>query len=349
MHEQLSRQTDGQLSNLTQSVIKAAEHGAELTHRLLAFSRKSPLLPDAINLERKIADMTDLMRRSIGEKVEIKTITVDGLWSCQADASQVENAVLNLCINARDAMPNGGTVTIATDNVTVDQDYSSLYSDVKKGEYVRITVTDTGTGITPEALEHVLEPFFTTKKVGEGSGLGLSMVYGFANQSKGHITIDSKVGHGTTIGLYLPRSKSQIEVGKTQQNTQIPDAKGETVLVVEDDHDLRALALATLKSLGYIVLEAENGKGAKAVLDEQKNIDLLLTDVVLPGDWDGPAISKYALERYPHIKTLFMSGYTENAFENNSLADEGYHLLNKPFRLKELAAKLRELLDETAL
>ncbi len=344
-HTELLQERFGADDESTQAVIRAANRGAELTHRLLAFSRQQPLRPKAIDLKALIAGMTDLLGRSLGETIEIKTSSTPGLWKVMADPGQVENALLNLTINARDAMPGGGKLSIEAANAPLDDAYAAAQADVAPGEYVVLSVADSGTGMPPEVQARVFEPFYTTKETGKGSGLGLSMVYGFAKQSGGHVTIYSEEGHGTTVKIYLPRTQETDLHSVPEDPSEVPDSRGETVLLVEDDPDVQTLAVALVASLGYEILAASDGKAALRALQESSRINLLFTDVVLPGGMNGPALAAEVQRRRPEIKVLFMSGYTEKGILHQAQLPEGSELLNKPFGKADLARKLRQVLD----
>ena len=335
----------GQDDPKIEAVIRAAERGAELTGRLLAFSRRQTLKPQAIEVSRLVGDMTELLTRSLGETIEIETSFTPGLWQATVDPGQLENALLNLAINARDAMPKGGTLVIEADNATLDEAYARTHSDVVPGDYVMLAVSDSGGGMLPEVLEHALEPFFTTKEVGQGSGLGLSMVYGFAKQSGGHVAIYSEATLGTTVKIYLPRSAGEA-AGVREQDAavEIPRARGEAVLVVEDDSDVRRFAVSMLEDLGYRVLQAPDGWAALSLLKEAGPPDLLLSDIVLPRLLSGPDLAEMVRNDYPAIKVLLMSGYAKYSAEQKGLIKGGVELLNKPFRRQELAHKVRQAL-----
>jgi two-component system cell cycle sensor histidine kinase/response regulator CckA len=326
------------------NAIRGAERGAELTRQLLAFGRRQPLAPKAIDLNGQVSGMLDMLRRTLGETIEIEAVRGAGLWICDADPGQVENALLNLAINARDAMPSGGKLTIETANARLDDEYAITDADLKSGQYVMLAVTDTGAGMAPNIREQAFEPFFTTKETGLGSGLGLSMVFGFAKQSNGHAAIYSEEGQGTTVKLYLPRAHREAD-NLFPRATETPRSRGESVLVVEDDPDLRVLTERQLKALGYKTQSAMDGKTAIEILDSDRHFDLLLTDVVLPGGMGGVALSREAKTLRPTIKTLYMSGYTENAIVHHGKLEDGVVLLEKPFRKLDLARKTREVLD----
>jgi PAS domain S-box-containing protein len=337
---------DPEFRALVRPAAKAAERGALLTERLLAFSRKQALRPSVVDLNELVIDMSDLLRRTLGEIIAIENVRGANLWLCEVDPAQLENAILNLALNARDAMPDGGKLTIETTNGRLDDDYAAAHANVVPGHYVVLAVSDTGTGMPPEVLKCAFEPFFTTKEVGQGTGLGLSMVYGFIKQSGGHVTIYSEVGHGTTVRLYLPRAR----LGKTAARPCIAaktdyQARGETVLVVEDDADVRSLAVILLGDLGYAVLEAGNGKSALELLAENSRINLILTDMVMPGGLNGRALAREAQRISPGIPVVFMSGYTEKAAARDGKIGAGEIMIQKPFRRMELARKLRQALD----
>ncbi len=325
---------------------RAADRGADLTQRLLAFSRKQTLSPEAADINKLVQRVTELMRRTLGEDIEIETVLAGGLWPATVDPGQLESALLNLAINARDAMPEGGKLTIETANSHLDQAYTDAHEEVNPGQYVRVAVTDTGTGMPPEVVARAFEPFFTTKEIGLGSGLGLSMVYGFVKQSAGHVNIYSEPGHGTTVKLYLPKAAATDQAARAAEPSQRAQPMGdETVLVVEDDPDVRAFVVAALGVLGYRVMEAEDGPAALALLNQVSRIDLLLTDVVLPRGMNGRQVAEEVRKRYPRLKTLFSSGYTENAIVHQGTLDKDAELLAKPYTREALAQKVRRVLD----
>jgi len=327
-------------------ILRAGNRGAELTQRLLAFSRRQMLDPKPTNINKLVRSMTGLLSRTLGETIEVETSLSGSLWTTSIDRGQLENALVNLAVNARDAMPNGGKLTIATANAEVDDDYAAAQIDVAPGQYVMLSVSDTGMGMSPEVTRHVFEPFFTTKEQGKGSGLGLSMVYGFVKQSGGQVTIYSEVGQGTSIKLYLPRSAMEKEKPKAStRDITMPASQGETILVVEDDADVRTLTVTLLGDLGYQVLEAGTAQSALSLLNRDTRIILLLTDVVLPGGMSGRNLAEQAQQCQPGLRVLFMSGYTENAITHHGRLDEGVQLLSKPFRKSDLARKIREVLE----
>ncbi|MDX1485042.1 MAG: PAS-domain containing protein [Alphaproteobacteria bacterium] len=333
------------LERFLAAVKRASERGASLTNQLLAFSRRQTLFSQAVDVGGLVSAMTDLLRRTLGETIDVTVSGDADLWLCKVDPHQLESAVLNLAINARDAMEKGGKLTIETANVSLDDDYAAAQADVEPGDYVMVGVTDTGTGIPKALMERIFDPFFTTKEVGRGSGLGLSMVYGFVKQSGGHVTVYSEMGKGTTIKLYLPRSCKAKEERIQIYEQDIPEARGETVLVVEDDPDVRTLSVALLRSLGYEILEAATGKSALKVLDSVSRMNLLFTDVVLPGGMSGPQLAAEVERRHPGIAVLYTSGYTDLANVGESAIGEGAELLQKPYRKADLARKVRGAID----
>ncbi len=320
------------------------DRAASLIQRLLAFSRQQNLAPAPLNPNEMVRNMSELLRRTLGGNVQLETVLAGGLWHVLADANILENAVLNLAINARDAMPAGGRLTIETANCHLDDAYAAEHA-VNPGQYVMVAVTDTGTGMTPEVMAKAFEPFFTTKEVGKGTGLGLSQVFGFVKQSNGHIKIYSEVGHGTTIKLYLPRLYGVNNTPKPEapEDTALPCGQ-EVVLLVEDDERVLALTEKMLSDLGYAVLRARNGTEALERLTTCPDIALLFTDVVMPG-MNGPELAEKALRQRPDLKVLFTSGYTRNAVVHNGILDPAMNLLQKPASLDQLATKVRSVLD----
>jgi len=325
------------------TAVAALNRGSKLASQLLAFGRRQPLAPKVINLGRLIRGVDDMLRRAIGEGIEIETVVAGGLWNTFVDSVQVENALLNLAINSRDAMSGHGKLTIEAGNASLDDNYVARHAEVIAGQYVMLAVTDTGCGIPAELLERVFEPFFTTKPEGRGTGLGLSMVYGFVKQSGGHIKIYSEPGHGTTVRVYLPRARdpedleTNVEFGPTTGGT-------ETVLVVEDDEGVRSTVVDLLSELGYRVLQARDAQSALAIVESGIPIDLIFTDVVMPGPLRSPELARKARERLPNVAVLFTSGYTENAIVHGGRLDEGIDLLSKPYSREALARKLRHIL-----
>jgi two-component system NtrC family sensor kinase len=342
----LRQQAEGKTQRLLSNAYQAANRAAELTKRLLAFSRNQPLDPRPIDVNRLVAGMSDLLDRTLGETIAVETVGSAGLWPAEADAPQLEAAILNLAINARDAMPDGGKVTIETANVFLDEFYCRSTGGVKPGQYVMISVSDTGAGMPEEVMDKAFEPFFTTKAAGAGTGLGLSQVYGFIRQSGGHVRIYSEVGEGTTVKLYLPRSLAREAPrpgGKVLDET--PKGKQETVLVVEDDPDVRAYVVETLTGLDYQVRDAADAEAALKILDQPGPVDLLLTDVVMPG-MNGRNLAEEALRRRPGLKVLYMTGYSRNAIVHQGRLDAGVALMQKPFSQNVLAARVRTMLEE---
>jgi len=338
---------DPALSARVAATIQAAERGADLTRRLLAFSRRQALRPQVVELNPLVQGMGGLLRRSLGEAIELQFALDDGLWPTLVDPGQVENALLNIALNSRDAMPRGGKLTIETGNRHLDADYVAHEPEVAEGDYVMLAVSDTGTGMAPEVLERAFEPFFTTKEVGQGSGLGLSMVYGFAKQSGGHVKIYSEPGHGTTVRLYLPRATRSDGATGQAEATAEPRGGSETVLAVEDDGAVRRLAVNLLTSLGYRVVEAVDGHAALALLRQRDDIDLLFTDMVMPGGMSGSDLAREARLLRPGLKVLFTTGYTRAAATNNGTGPGG-DVIVKPYRKQDLARMLRRVLDGEA-
>lgn len=338
---------DPELGPLADMTRIAAERGADLTGRLLAFARRQPLDPQTTDVNRLLASMADLLRRTLGEQIEIEFAADDALWAAMVDAPQLENAILNLCLNARDAMPEGGHLTIETRNSELDDSYASRHDELMPGQYVMIGVSDTGIGMDALTVERAFEPFFSTKDVGQGSGLGLSMVYGFIKQSRGHVRIYSEPGDGTTVRLYLPRSSTNADVQITSSPASAAQAAGEKILLVEDDDIVREHVLRQLQSLGYEVVPARNGPHAMAILEQTAGFDLLFTDVVMSGGMSGRELADAARKLHPDLPVLFTSGYTENAIVHHGRLDPGVHLLAKPYRRQELAVKLREFFGDS--
>lgn len=326
------------------NALAGVERGAKLASQLLAFGRKQPLEPKVVNIGRFVADIEDMLRRTLGEGVEVETIRGGGLWNASVDPVQVENAILNLAINARDAMDGHGKLTIEVGNTFLDDDYARQHGEVTAGQYVMLAVTDTGSGMAPEVLEQVFEPFFSTKPVGKGTGLGLSMVYGFVKQSGGHIKIYSEVGHGTTIKLYFPRVRQDEDVFAATDVGPISGGS-ETILVAEDDEGVRNTVVEILSDLGYAVLKAKDATAAMTIVESGIHIDLLFTDVVMPGPLKSADMARQAKIRQPHMAVLFTSGYTENSIVHGGKLDAGVDLLSKPYTREALARKLRHVLN----
>ncbi len=325
------------------NAMAGVSRGSKLASQLLAFGRRQALEPKVVNISRFVRDMDDMIRRAIGEAVEVETVVGGGLWNTFIDPNQIENALLNLAINARDAMQGAGKLTIELSNAHLDDAYARAHEEVTPGQYVMMAVTDTGSGMPREIIEKVFEPFFSTKAEGKGSGLGLSMVYGFVKQSGGHVKIYSEVGHGTTIKLYLPRALQAEDVEVVVDNGPIVGGT-ETVLVVEDDAEVRDTVIALLTDLGYRTLKAVDAASALTVIDSGIPIDLLFTDVVMPGTLKSPELARKAKERLPDIAVLFTSGYTENSIVHGGKLDAGVELLSKPYTREALARKFRHVL-----
>ncbi len=328
-----------------QNAMSGVSRGAKLASQLLSFGRRQALAPKVVNIGRFIRDMDDLMRRSLGEEIEIEAIVAGGLWNTMVDPGNIENAILNLAINARDAMNGRGKLTIEASNAFLDEEYVKANGDSVPGQYVLLAVTDTGSGMTPGVLEKAFEPFFSTKPEGKGTGLGLSMVYGFVKQSGGHIKIYSEQGQGTTVKLYMPRSIEAEDVLIDADNGPVIGGK-ESILVVEDDEEVRDTTVATLQDLGYRVLKAKDAQSALNVIESGLPIDLLFTDVVMPGKLRSPELARKARERLPNIAVLFTSGYTENAIVHGGRLDAGVELLPKPYTREALAQKIRRVLEK---
>jgi PAS domain S-box-containing protein len=325
----------------------AADRASSLTARLLAFSRKQPLEPTPTALNSLVRNMADLLHRTLGEQIELESVLSPRLWTVEVDQNQLESAILNLAVNARDAMPSGGKLTIETQNTFLDESYTATDAEVRPGQYVVICVSDTGSGMSKSTLARVFEPFFTTKESGRGTGLGLSMVYGFVKQSAGHVTIYSEEGEGTTVKLYFPRHLSSAETsGEVEKKPEYPSAsEDEVVLVVEDNADVRAFSVMSLSELGYRVLQAVDAEAALSILRSDQRVDLLFTDVVLPGR-SGKVLADESSIARPGLKVLFTTGYSRNAIVHHGRLDPGVRLLQKPFTFDQLAIRVRELLDE---
>ncbi|WP_457311542.1 ATP-binding protein [Sphingomonas sp. UYAg733] len=324
---------------------QAARRAAALTHRLLAFSRRQTLDPRPISINRLIAGMDDLLRRSVGPTIELETVGAGGLWTTLLDPNQLENALLNLCINARDAMAGEGRITIETANTWLDRK-SAQDRDLPPGQYVTLCVTDTGSGMDAATIERAFDPFFTTKPLGEGTGLGLSMIYGFVRQSGGQVRIYSELGQGTTMCLYFPRANGPDDgaEAETASTERLPTASGETVLVVDDEAAVRMLITDVLAEHGYHALEAGDGPAGLAILESSARIDLLITDVGLPKGMNGRQLADAARIHRPDLKILFITGYAENAVIGNGHLDPGMHILTKPFAMDALGGRIRELI-----
>jgi signal transduction histidine kinase/CheY-like chemotaxis protein len=329
------------------NALTGAQRAAQLTQRLLAFSRRQPLNPRAVDANKLIHSMSELLTRSLGETVQLETIGGAGVWNIEVDVSEMETTLLNLALNARDAMPEGGKLTIETSNAYLDDQYSRAHEGLAPGQYVLVAVTDNGTGMSRETIEKAFEPFYTTKETGKGTGLGLSQVYGFMKQSGGHVKIYSEVGVGTTINLYLPRHHSAEEIQPVDEPAGSHRGNGETILVVEDDDGVRQYASEILRDLNYQILEARDAASALRLLDADKPFDLLLTDVVLPGK-NGRELATEIEKRRPGVKIIFMTGYSRNAIVHHGRLDRGTELITKPLIEGVLARKIRQVLDGPA-
>jgi len=329
--------------------LQGVQRAATLTQRLLAFARRQPLMPQPIDANKLVSELSDMLRRTLGELVTLETVLAEGLWQTEADGHQLENAVLNLALNARDAMPDGGRLTIETANARLDPGYVDHLSEpVRAGDYVLITVSDTGYGMDQATAERAFEPFFTTKDSGTGTGLGLSQVYGFVRQSGGHVRIYSEPGEGTAVKIYLPRLADAAQASWPEQvvsTRAVVPTGGETVLLVEDEPALCAYTTDVLRNLGYRVLHAADGHAALRLLEAQAQIDLLFTDVVLPGGLNGPQLADEAIRRRPELKVLFTTGYSRHAIVSDGRLSRGVQMLQKPFSYAELAGTVRRVLD----
>jgi CheY-like chemotaxis protein len=323
---------------------QAVEKGAKLASYLLAFGRRQPLEPRVVKISRVVMGMEDMLRRSLGEEIEVELVISGGLWSTAVDVAQVENAMLNLAINARDAMNGAGRLTIEANNAVLDDLYCRNHADVAAGQYVMIAVTDTGAGMAPEVLRQAFEPFFSTKEEGKGTGLGLSMVYGFVKQSGGHVKIYSEPGQGTTVKIYLPRTLAAEDAVAPVVEPQPAVGGTETILVAEDDEAVRTTVVEMLTDLGYRVLKAADAASALAVIESGVPIDVLFTDVVMPGTLRSHELARMARERLPNMAVLFTSGYTENAIVHGGRLDPGVELLGKPYTRESLARRIRQVL-----
>jgi signal transduction histidine kinase/CheY-like chemotaxis protein len=340
----LNGKEDPRLLNSIQSARDGAQRAAVLTARLLAFSRQQPLAPEIVDANKLVGGMSEMLRRTLGEQISIEVVLAGGLWPTFADLSQLENAILNLSVNARDAMPDGGHLTIETANTELDDRYARLHQDVEAGQYVMVSITDTGIGMSPEVLERAFDPFYTTKGSGKGTGLGLSQVYGYVKQSRGHIKIYSEIDRGTTVKIYLPRHVGSGVARPAPATKPIPQGSVEdTILVVEDDRNVREMTAESLRELGYSVLQAADGPEALNLLENER-VDLIFTDIVMP-QMNGRQLADAVTEKWPDIRILYTTGYTRNAIVHNGVLDHGVSLLAKPFSLEQLAHKVREALN----
>ncbi|MDI1286245.1 MAG: PAS domain S-box protein [Reyranella sp.] len=336
---------DPRLRRRVSGIAAATGRAADLTRQLLAYSRKQALRPQRTDINELVATTGRLLRSALGARIEIESVLADDLWNAEIDGGQLEAALLNLAVNARDAMPEGGHLLIETANTTLDENYVVRNPDAAAGDYVMLTVTDTGTGMAPDVAARAFEPFFTTKDVGKGTGLGLSMVYGFIKQSNGHLSLYSEIGRGTSVKLFLPRAATERQAAETSRRAPIPGGS-ERILVVEDNAEVRDGVVSQLRSLGYDVSEAPDGSTALGMLEAASQpYDLLLTDVIMPGTMNGKALADESARRWPGTKIVFMSGYTEDAVIHHGRLDAGVMLLNKPFGKRDLAAIVRRALD----
>jgi PAS domain S-box-containing protein len=343
-----NRLTQGRLTDAKRyitSAQSASKRAASLTHRLLAFARRQNLDPKPTNVNRLVGDMEELIRRTVGPAVRVEVVGAPNIWTTRVDPNQLENALLNLCINARDAMPEGGSLMIETSNQWID-DRGARERDVPAGQYVTMSVTDTGTGMTPEVIARAFDPFFTTKPVGSGTGLGLSMIYGFARQSGGQVRIYSEVGEGATVRLYLPRHVGDAETAEAQPalSAVAHATPGQAVLVVDDEPLVRMLVVDVLQELGYTAIEAGDGHSGMKILKSAARIDLLITDIGLPGGLNVRQVAEAARKLRPDLKVLFITGYAENAVLSHGHIDAGMQVMTKPFAMEGLASRIRSLL-----
>ena len=348
MQGQIAKGDNSRIERYATTAISSANRAAALTHRLLAFSRRQPLDPKPVDANRLVTGMEELLRRTIGESIELGLVTAGGLWQTLCDPHQLESAILNLAINARDAMPDGGVLTIETCNAHLDNAYAASQRDVKPGQYICICVTDTGIGMTKDTIGKAFEPFFTTKPIGQGTGLGLSMIYGFTRQSEGYTRIYSEVGQGTTIKLYLPRYYGANDGAEEEQHGELTDSHraeaSEVVLVIEDEAAVRNLVLDLLEELGYRAVEATDGPAGLAILQSTQRVDLLITDIGLPG-LNGRQVADAARQHRPDLPVLFMTGYAENAAIANGFLEPGMEMITKPFAVEALATRIRYMIQ----
>jgi two-component system, NtrC family, sensor kinase len=339
-----SDDTKAKVERRLENAMHGAQRAATLTKRLLAFSRQTPLNPATLDVNRTLNSLSDFLRRALGEDISLEIVGSGGVWPVEADAAELEAAILNLAVNARDAMPDGGKLTVEASNSYLDEAYCRRNTDVRPGQYVLISVTDTGTGMAKDVIDRAFEPFYTTKQSGQGTGLGLSQVYGFVKQSGGHVKIYSEAGEGTTVKIYLPRFFGKAPAVDPQPVEPRRSHSRECVLVVEDDAEVRGYVVETLGILGYDVFEAANGEDALRLLDQKKTIRLLLTDVVMPG-MNGRKLAEEARQRQPSLKVLYMTGYSRNAIVHQGRLDPGVELIQKPLTSEHLASAIRRVLD----
>ncbi|WP_085603808.1 MULTISPECIES: ATP-binding protein [unclassified Pseudomonas] len=344
LRRRLARGRLDDLDSLIDLGVTSANRAAGLTHRLLAFSRRQSLDSKAVQMNELVQSMGELLQRSLNESIQLDMRLHEQLWVAEADPNQLESALLNLVINARDAMPDGGNLVVETGNQVLDRDYTATYSNLESGDYVVLSVTDNGCGMPESVINRAFDPFFTTKPIGQGTGLGLSMIYGFSKQSGGHVSIDSKIDEGTTVKLYLPRFQGESLPHAPADTEQAPNAvEGETVLIVEDDPAVRVLVSAVLSELGYGFVEAGDADGAMPILDSEQRIDLLISDVGLPG-MNGRQLAEIGRQYRPDLKVLFITGYAEHAAVRGGFLDPGMQMITKPFTFDLLTAKVREMI-----
>ncbi|WP_460372145.1 ATP-binding protein [Pseudomonas sp. Tul1A2] len=344
LRRRLARGRTEDLDSLIDLGVTSANRAAGLTHRLLAFSRRQSLDSKAVQMNTLVLSMSELLQRSLNESIQLDMRLDDKLWVAEADPNQLESALLNLVINARDAMPEGGKLVVETSNQVLHRDFTQAYSNLEPGDYVMLSVTDNGSGMPQSVVSRAFDPFFTTKPIGQGTGLGLSMIYGFSKQSRGHVSIDSEIDQGTTVKLYLPRFRGEeleLPVSDTEQAPQAID--GETVLIVEDDPAVRVLVSAVLSELGYAFVEAGDADGALPILNSAQRIDLLISDVGLPG-MNGRQLAEIGRQYRPGLKVLFITGYAEHAAVRGGFLDSGMQMITKPFTFDLLTAKVREMI-----
>jgi CheY-like chemotaxis protein len=336
---------DTDVQRFVDGAIDGARRAAGLTQRLLAFSRQQPLAPEPINPNKMVSGMTELLTRTLGENIAVETVLGAGVWQVKADPGQLENAILNLCVNARDAMPNGGCLTIETSNAYVDDVFAKEYA-IPPGQYALVAVADSGVGMSAEVMARAFDPFYTTKEVGKGTGLGLSQVYGFVRQSGGHVKIYSEVGIGTTVKVYLPRHYGEAQTAEAKITAVSPyrGSKSEIVLVVEDEERVRTISVEALRDLGYTAIGASSAHEALQLCDSGLGVSLLFTDVIMPA-MSGRELANGLRQRHPNLKVLYTTGYTRNAIVHNDVLEPGTSLLTKPFSFEELATKVRQMLD----
>jgi len=344
LRRRLARGRLDDLDSLIDLGVTSANRAAGLTHRLLAFSRRQSLDSKPVEMNKLVVSMGELLQRSIDERIRLEMQLSEPLWVAEADPNQLESALLNLVINARDAMPDGGKLVVKTSNQYLDAEFTHLYSNLEPGDYVVLSVTDNGCGMPQTTINRAFDPFFTTKPIGQGTGLGLSMIYGFTKQSGGHVAIDSEVGAGTTVSLYLPRFGGDLPQAQPVENVHPLFARhGETVLIVEDDPAVRVLVSAVLSELGYAFVEAGDADSAMPILDSEQRIDLMISDVGLPG-MNGRQLAEIGRQHRPDLKVLFITGYAEHAAVRGGFLDSGMQMITKPFTFDLLTAKVREMI-----